>query len=244
MFGGLYIDRIISFIKEDDFDITQLQEVRGGILTNQDGNCFEELSQTLPSYSGALAISWRAKEDPSSYFGNATFYKQEYKLLKKETIWLKPYLDIAAHSNRRVEDDPRSVLALLLQREEKKFWLVNAHLAWSPSSKDEPHKIAQAEKLIKFLQILKEPFILSGDFNIDQHSEIVRKLSTFSQNLTADFGVRNTLNPRVHRAKELFPPGLSVDFIFASKEIAVLDFSVNQTLDLSDHLPLLLTFAL
>jgi endonuclease/exonuclease/phosphatase family metal-dependent hydrolase len=44
-----------------------------------------------------------------------------------------------------------------------------------------------------------------------------------------------------HAAKQLFPPGLGVDFAFVSKNISVTDFHLVDTPDLSDHLGLSLT---
>lgn len=244
IFGGIALEKTIAFIQQGQFDLIHLQEVTGGQLsrTPLPVDTYQAIKNKL-GMSAAIANAWKLKSDPVSYFGNATFYHPSYTLLKQEIIWMKPFGEIIS-MEKDMEEFPRNALALLLEKDGKRFWSINTHMAWSPTGKDAPHKIEQGKILIEFLQSLSEPFILSGDFNMDDTTYTIHKISQFATCLNTLQQTKNTLNPRMHKAKHLFPEGLGVDFIFASKQIQPVSFSVLTNEDLSDHLGLTASLAL
>jgi endonuclease/exonuclease/phosphatase family metal-dependent hydrolase len=124
----------------------------------------------------------------------------------------------------------------------KIFTVVTSHLVRGRASEDKPYKANQAKILLNFLKTLKNPFILTGDFNLNPQTQIVDSFSQLAKNLILQKGITNTLNPRTHRLKELFPKGMAVDYIFVSEGIGVLDFHLVDHPDISDHLGLSLTF--
>ncbi len=259
IFQGKYLDRIIDFVRKNDIDILNFQEVTGGSLSKGGGynydfateniapveksigiDCIDMLKKSL-SYNGLFVKTMNEIGSPDSYYGNGTFYKPSINLLETKQVVLNPYLEIEADFNQW-EKIGRAGLFAKFEAEGKSFWVINAHLAWGPTPQDEEYKIKQAEKLYSSIKDLSGPLILSGDFNLVSETKTVSMFEDFGRNLTREYKLANTLNPRAHPAKNLFPPGLAVDNIFVSRDIKVKKFRLVDETDLSDHFGLLLEF--
>lgn len=238
--GGKLIKEIRAFVREYEFDILNFQEVAGGKMSAHHTDCFKEFQSALKEYRGELVKTWNLTGDPSSYFGNATFYKRSFSVKTKEIIWLQPHREIPDHNQRNIPDDPRSALSICLRISGNDLQIINTHLAWGPTPHDETYKIKQGNILFNHVKNLPRPFILTGDFNLTPDSQIVRKFGTLGRNLTKEHRITNTLNPHVHWAKHLFPPGLAVDYAFVHPALAVTKFQLLKTPDLSDHFGLAL----
>lgn len=232
---GNRIDKIIEFVKRENFDILNFQEVTGGSINEHNLDCFNYFKNSL-DYEGEIAVSWRLKEEKNAYFGNATLFKKSFVLEDKKIIWLKEYEEVP--SDLDFQYRPYSALSLNLNNQNKTFQVINTHLLWGPTPEDAAEKLKQGQKLFEYLKTINIPFILSGDFNVTSNSQIVSCISTHGRNLTVENNVTNTLNPRLHRGKKLFPKGLAVDYIFVDPHLQVRDFKVIENEDLSDHLAL------
>lgn len=243
--AGRELNKIIEYVQKEQFDILQFQEVAGGKFSEPLSDNVKELLDRL-GFSGENAPLVLLPQDKSSYFGNATFYKNSLSLDTKKIEWL--YLKTSdsedALSQENVKVLPRNVLAVRFIFNEKPLWFINTHLAWGPTPKDEPYKVEQGEKLYKFLASLNEPFVLSGDFNVTPDSQVVSMVEKLAVNHTTKEGITNTLNPRLHRAKILFPEGFAVDYVFTTKEVTVNEVKLVDSPDLSDHLGISLTIEL
>lgn len=240
---GSHLRGVYRYINEHDFDIVCLQEVSSGRFTPTGVNCFEQLRQKT-GLEGQFAPYIGLRGDPSSFFANATFWSKKCEIIASHIIWLKRYEEVS-----RVPTDfrysPRCALAIFFAIDGKKLLVVNTHLAWGPTPDDAAYKRNQAEKLYAWLKNHRnDPFVLTGDFNLNPHTLIVSRFSTLGNNLTKQYGISNTLNPRTHRAKLLFPSGLPVDYIIADKRLRVREFHVEEEVDLSDHLGLVVEFLL
>ena len=142
----------------------------------------------------------------------------------------------------RWENVPNSTLVTQFKSLNKSFFVINTHGAWSPKAVDTPEKMRQGKILYEYIKKLRAPFILAGDLNLTKDTIVIKNYQSLSANLIDRYNVMNTLNPRLHYAKELFPKGLAVDYIFTSPEIRVKKFKVIDDIDLSDHLGLKLKF--
>lgn len=233
--GGRKLDELIDFIKGKDFDIVHLQEVAGGENSNTGNDNFSELKERL-GYEGELTISTKKKNDSTSYYGNATLYKPLLTPSEKKVIWLKPYQEYEAWEvgGDFARQLPRNVLSLSFIFDTQQVWFVNTHLAWGPNPYDEQHKVEQGKILYDYVATLQTPFLLSGDFNVVKDSQVVKMIDELATNHTVQAGLTNTLNPRLHRAPQLFPAGLAVDYIYTSRMTAR-NFSLVDHPDLSDH---------
>jgi endonuclease/exonuclease/phosphatase family metal-dependent hydrolase len=235
-----YWDKLIPFLTSHDFDVIHMQEVTGKntIIGNLNSklDCYVELQQILAAnYKGELAINQRYLSDPAhAYLTNATFYKKHFVLLKRKEIILHSNPKMFPHDVRSYEDVGWIALHIKIKLGDKQISFINAHLAWAPTPKEEPHQTKQAQILLNFLQTVPHHFILSGDFNLDPKQPTIQKLNAIARNLIKENNITNTLNPRTHRAKILFPQGIAVDYIFVTNNIVVKDFSVVEN-DFSDH---------
>lgn len=237
-----YWDTIIPFLTSHDFDVIHLQELTG--KDTHSGNIhstrdvFSELQKILQNkYEGALTITQRYTSNPYAYLGNATFYKNSFSLIGKKEIVLSTYGGPFPSETKTYEGIGRKVLHLILKIGDKNISFINTHLAWAKTSQEESHQTEQGEKLIRYLKTVQFSFILSGDFNLDPKQPLIKKLNKLARNLTEENYVTNTLNPRTHRAKELFPRGIAVDYIYISSDLKIKKFEVVEE-DISDHLGL------
>lgn len=239
---GKFLDRIIDFVKDNDFDILHFQEVTGSNITYGNEDCFEKIKKAL-DYGGEIALTMNLTGDKKSYFANATFFKKNFSVQKKEIIWLKKYKEIVDYNSRRVQDDPRCALVLEFKIKNRPVKFINTHLAWGPTPADKKFKLIQGKRLACYVNSLNQPFVLSGDFNVVPSSKIVSWLSKRALNLTVKNKIDNTLNLRVHSIKNIIPSGLAVDYIFMEKSLKVNRFRLVDKPDLSDHFGLAAEFA-
>lgn len=233
---GRYIDTLIHYLKDKDFDVLCLQEVASGKVSQRRTDNFTELKTRL-GYEGERVISWSLTNDPDSHEANAILYKPSLRLLGKHAVYLSEKREFDSVEGRNFEDDTRSLLHLELEKENISFNLITTHLSWGPTSKDTPKKIEAGKNLYEYMRTIQSPFVLTGDFNVDPSSMIISWLDTLGRNLTTEHDVTNTLNPRTHKAPHLFPPGLAVDYMYLSRDVKLNSFSVLEE-DLSDHLAL------
>lgn len=238
MYMGKCMDNLLPYLKEQDFDILSFQEVSGDAISFHKANTFQQICNL--GYEGELSVTWRYKGNPHSFFGEAIFFKPSFTFLHKDEIWLKPYAELATLDGFASEDFPKSVLSVTLEKEGKKIDVLSAHLAWSPIADDTPEKLRQATIFIDYLKTVREPFILSGDFNVSPETKVVEMIDKFGRNLTKKYKLTNTMNLRIHRNKEalLKEGGVAVDYIYTSRDITVKKFDLLENLDLSDHLGL------
>lgn len=244
MYAGEQMDTLLPYLEKEQFDILSFQEVTGGEASFDNTNTFQRICDL--GYTGEMSITWRLKGKPHSFFGQAIFFKPEFTLLSKEEIWLKPYTEIETLEGFKSEEFPKSVLRVTLEKDNKKFTVFSAHLAWSPEAKDTPEKLRQAKIFHEYLNTVHSPFILSGDFNVTPDTKVVGMVDEFARNLTKEFGLKNTMNLRLHRDREKLQKigGVAVDYIYVTKEFEVKKFTLLEELDLSDHLGLLLEASL
>lgn len=246
MFAGTYWDRLSSFLTSHDFDVIHLQEVAGkhtkvGVVDTQI-DCYVELQKLLHDrYDSEFVLTDRFTSSPESYTGNAIFYKKQWSLIEKDILWLhqnhKPYPSDATS----YEDTGKALLRVTLSKAGKTMSFLNTHGAWAKNPKEHSHQTKQGDMIVEYLKTTATPYILSGDFNLNPEQPTIKKLGEIAQNLTSEHHVTNTLNPRTHYATHMFPPGVTVDYIFTSKDIMVKSFSVVED-DISDHLGLVAEF--
>lgn len=239
---GRYIDALVYYLKDKDFDILCFQEVGSGRVSAHGTDNFEEIKTRL-GYAGERVISWDIAGDKNSFEANVIFYKPPLSVVNKQIVWLKKGSAIPSFETRRFQDDPRTALDVTFEQEGIKFHVITTHLSWGQTSKDDNNKLAVGKKLYEYIRTVDAPYILTGDFNVNPTSQVVKWIDSLARNLTVENHITNTLNPRTHKAPHLFPPGLAVDYIYVSDGVAVKDFQlINE--DISDHLGLVLVYEL
>jgi endonuclease/exonuclease/phosphatase family metal-dependent hydrolase len=233
-----YWDKLIPYLTTHDFDILHFQELTGNNTVVADihshRNTYAELQKILEEkYYGVLSVTQRYTSSPDAYLGNAIFYKKNFFLTEKKEIVLSQYDNFPSESTDYTKVG-RTFLHLTLKIKDKQISLLNIHAAWGPNNIEKPEQTKQGEILVNYLKTVTPPFILSGDFNLTPEQPLIQKIDTFAHNLTSENKITNTLNPKNHRVKNLFPKGLAVDYIFTSRDITVKNFAVVDG-GLSDH---------
>ncbi|PIR97380.1 MAG: hypothetical protein COT91_01815 [Candidatus Doudnabacteria bacterium CG10_big_fil_rev_8_21_14_0_10_41_10] len=232
---GKYIKDIIKHVKKKKYDLINFQEVAGGIHSYTTKDNFADYKKAFPMNS-ELVIRGRNTGDKTSYFGNATFYNNGWKLLRKEVVWMQKKVLAVTEAVTNPIDYPYNFYSLLLQSGRRKFYLINTHLIWESNPNESRRRENVNQILVNYIKTLKHPFILSGDFNITANNPTVEKLDSLANNLLTKNKIKNTLNLRVHTARKKIPkPGLAVDFIYVSKHFKQKNLKVHKKLDLSDH---------
>ncbi len=241
---GKRIDAVIEYIQSGRFDIVCLQEVSSGSLNYAKENCFETLTKRT-GLSGTLSIYTGVKNEVTSFIGLTTLNNKKCHIVANHVIWLKRFQEVSGVGRYNYAKIPRCASAILFDIGAKPLMVINTHLAWGPTSDDRVYQKNQAEKLYQWIRTHRQdPFVLTGDFNLNPHTFTVGRLSSLGNNLTKRFKITNTLNPRTHRVKALFPSGLPVDYIIADERLAIKKFFVEEKVDLSDHFGLVVHFVL
>lgn len=241
IFKGKYLDRIIDFVRQNNIDICQFQEVSGGVSSYQNTDNFNELRQRL-DYKGGI-IKTIVQKDPPGYFGNATLLRRDFKLADKKIIWLKDFNPNFRIGIDDIATSSRAAIALKLKIGSKEINFVNTHLTRTIDPFDSDQKLSESLKLFEFIKSLKEDYILSGDFNVVSDTKIIKNFETLGVNLIKSYGIKYTLNPEEHYLKnEIQERNIAVDFIFVSSSIKVTNFRLVNSPNLSDHYGLYLEF--
>lgn len=234
---GTYLKEIVDYVRKETFDILTFQEVTSGSASSdKTSDIFELLKEELPM-KGIQSVNFKFAEDDLSFFSVAIFYAPSLTLQRSEEIPLAPisYLSL---KNPDWEKASRTALSGTFIKEDREFNVITTHGAWSPEPIDTEEKIRQANVLINYLKTVKNPFVLTGDFNLRANSTVMGMYQQLAINLSEKFNIQNTLNARVHYAKKLFPPGIAVDHILVTPGVTVDSFQVIEDVDLSDHLGL------
>lgn len=232
-------DKLTNFLKKSDFDILMFQEVTGretkcgNIDSKRD--VFKELQALLcADFNGELAKSDVFTSSPQSYNAVSIFFKKQYTLIDKNILTLHKRKEPFPSEAKSFEGLSRNLLHIRLLINNKYISFLTIHAAWAKTPQEEPHQTMQGEILLSYLKTIPAPFILTGDFNLDPQQPLIKKISMFTRNLISENNITNTLNPRIHRSKALFPPGAAVDYIFITHDVALKEFSVIEE-DISDH---------
>lgn len=236
MWHGRYLNQVIDYIKSHDYDIIHLQEVSSGSASHEGTDNFEQILKRT-SYKGKLSYSVRLKNSRHSGFGNATLIKPQLQFIQTQVTWMKEYFEPEKLEESVFANLPRNALINTIKKDGTTLTTINTHLAWGITPLDEPYKVEQGKILFDHIKTLTAPYIITGDFNVTPHSEILKMMNTLGRNLTIENNITNTLNPRTHRATHLFPKGLAVDYIITTPDIQVHSFEIIKD-DLSDHLGL------
>jgi endonuclease/exonuclease/phosphatase family metal-dependent hydrolase len=163
----------------------------------------------------------------------------------------------------------RALLDASLPTQDHKFLrVINTHLeAYSQGSNLMQHQVQLTGQLLQTLTAAKMPWLLAGDFNLLMPGLNYRELSPSQRSLYQESSELKALTDKFqvipsyndingenrHRWYTHFPndpevqgPDRTIDFIFYSHEFSPLRYRVrrNDTLKISDHLPLIGEFRL
>lgn len=244
MWAGTKWEALSEFLRENEFDILNFQEVAGAQThcgnVHCEVDCFERLQHLLgPKYVGQLTKTMTFTSNPlTSYEGNAIFYKNDFTLLKKHILTLFKGPEPFPSEKKTYEDETRDALHLTLERDAKTLDIISTHLAWAATNHEQLHQREQNKKLIEYVSHLPRPFVITGDFNISPNEQSILDLEKYGRNLTKEFGIKNTIDSINHVSWEKIKPGFPIDYIFVSPGVRVNNFEALIHVHMSDHVGL------
>ncbi|MFA6193541.1 MAG: endonuclease/exonuclease/phosphatase family protein [Parcubacteria group bacterium] len=239
--GGKLFDPILEFIKKENPDILAVQEVYDAedeslearfrsmeVIKEKCGFEYQFFSATCDAVlpEGKIPV------------GNAIF--SHFPIVESNTIFY--------HSSFREVDNyenpggdysltPRNIQHALIKVGETELNIFNTQGVWGKDSEDNENRLKMSKAIVEAVKC-KQNAILCGDFNVFPNTETIRNIEKHLKNIFKDelettFNVKQKPNP-------IFA-NFVVDMIFASNDLKVIDHYAPNV-DVSDHLPLIVTF--
>ncbi len=239
IWGGRVREPLLEFIRTNasTADIFCFQEVYHDAVKKTQGDftevhleMFDEMQKLLPNHIGKFCP---VVED---YFGIATFVHKNFQI--------KASGDIDIYENPAYTgmggNHSRKGLWVDIEKEDKTLSILNVHGLWTGKGKgDTPERLEQSRRIRAFMDAVKGPQVLCGDFNLWPDTESVAILEKGMQNLIKEHGINSTRTSYYKRAAE---GGSHADYAFISPEIHVSDFKVMPE-EVSDHAALQIDIA-
>ena len=228
---------LLDFIKShNDVDVFCFQEIwQGGqdyadVWSGDiDTALFKNIGNVLEDHIGFFRPHW------ADFFGLALFVKKDLKIKEEGEIFVHRSKDFT--KGDFTTNHPRNIQYVTIETPSGLRTICNFHGLWTGGGKDDTEeRITQSEKIIKFLEELKNPSILCGDFNLLLESKSLKMFEDFGmKNLIKEFNITST------RSSHYTKPVRFADYTFVSKDIQVNDFKVLPD-EVSDHLAMYLDF--
>ena len=253
IWGGRVYEPFLEFVRKQkkDVDIFCFQEVfksEKNIFSDSiKTDIFSDIKEILKDYNAYYApvvekTNLVKRVDYKIYWGQAIFVKKPIEVVSEGNIFIwseynRGYTLLDEVENEKdYIDFPRLLHYVVLKENKKDVLIANLHGYWIPGSKlDTPERLAQAEKIIKFLDTKKMPQVLCGDFNLNPDTKSMTMLDNNMVNLIKKYSIKNTRS-KLHTRNDKF-----ADYILITPDINVNKFEVMQD-NVSDHLPLYLDF--
>ncbi|TSC56125.1 MAG: Endonuclease/exonuclease/phosphatase [Parcubacteria group bacterium Gr01-1014_18] len=175
--------------------------------------------------------------DREHWIGNATFVR-DFDVLSNGAVW------VFGQKNKwqkTVQTIPRNLQFLHLESSfGERFSVVNFHGVWDPSGKgDTDARIIQSQRILRFLAVIRDPFVLGGDFNLSPDTQSFKAIREGTIDLIDEYQIKSTRSALYKRPGR----GLFADYVLLSAGLSsrfeVVKFEVPQDLLISDHLPLI-----
>ena len=233
--GGMFLDKIISFIKKEDPDIIVMQEVRNGKdpkleKSNRSFAVFkEELRYPYSVFSPAfLNVTSIGKIDE----GNAIFSR--FPIIQSKVAFFdKQYGEFDSENSKHFELIPGILQHTVIEHQSLKLNIFNAHGIWGFDGKDNEGRLKMSKIIVDEVKD-KKNVILAGDFNASPHTQTIGNIekhlyNVFKNELVSTFNTKHKLLP-------IYATTV-VDMIFVSKHFKVVGHNMPGA-DVSDHMPL------
>lgn len=209
-------------------------------------NIYDEILRILTDHQGYFAPSLdnyivvsRSQVNSTNFnlsYGLAFFIKNKVKVEAAGDFFV--YRDRNSFNPNDLNTLPRNVQYINFTKSGKKFTVCNLHGIWlKEGKKDALSRIKQSKIIKQFLTQQKGEKIVCGDFNLDINTKSIDLLEKDLVNLIRKYKIQTTRN-------ELFPgEDRYADYIFVSAGVKIKSFQVPNV-EVSDHLPLILEFAI
>lgn len=232
--GGHVEEPLLKFVFDyADVDIFCFQELYHNAenkISTEDKkvnlNLFAELQRLLPEHKSFF------RPVVAGCFGVGIFIKNTLEVIAEG--------EVIIHHNKNYPGlgptHSRNLQWIKFRTDSQICHVLNVHGLWNGMGKtDTPERIAQSHKIKEFVDTIKTPKILCGDFNLRPDTQSTKIIEHGMHNLVQIHGIDST-RTSYYTKEEKF-----ADYIFTSNDIKVNSFAV-LTNEVSDHAPLLLDF--
>lgn len=234
---GGYIEKpFFEFIKNyHDIDVFCFQEIyknaQSTIATDGrkvDLNLFNDLERILKEHVGFF------RPVVANSFGMGIFVKNTIQILDEG--------ELIIHENPNYEGNgprhPRNLQWIKLCSNHTEWYVLNVHGLWNGMGKtDTPDRLVQSKKIKTFIDTIKIPFIMAGDFNLRPDTQSLRIIAEGLKDLVHDYDIHST-RTSYYTKEERY-----ADYIFTTNDVNVKHFEVMPN-EVSDHAPLLVDFTI
>ncbi|KKP80893.1 MAG: hypothetical protein UR81_C0013G0019 [Candidatus Levybacteria bacterium GW2011_GWB1_35_5] len=168
--------------------------------------------------------------------------KKDIGVIENGNVFIhKNYNELTLYPNGK-PDFPRNFIYTVLEKNGKKFLVLNVHGFWEPAAKiDNQKRFRQSQIILDFVQKYNLPKVVAGDFNLRITTKSLTMLDEKLRNLVKEYKVPTTRSLLYDSKWRVESDDKYADYIFVSRDVQVLDFKVLQD-QVSDHLPLYLEF--
>ncbi len=183
---------------------------------NSDVICLQEVNESAKS--GFQVSSFKEELGMNSYFGaNVENFGRNYGLVIYSKYPMKEKNHIYLSSNK----EQRGMLHTVINVKGKKVNVINLHLGL-----DETEQKIQIQEMLDYVNKLKKPYIVCGDFNKPN----IKIDETILKDVAKELEKENIIT---------IATGLErIDYIFVSDDIEILEYDVLIE-SMSDHYPII-----
>jgi len=242
--GRAGMEKLISFIRKHkkDTDIFCFQEIWsapheyldgqkvGGLVLDSEQvmtHGLQEISALLNNFTPYFNPHY------TDHYGLLMMVKNKYKVKKQGELFV--YKNKGYASKADVGNHARNIQYVEIEKDDKPLTVVNFHGLWNGRGKDDSDdRLLQSDNIVSYFKNVKTPVIFCGDFNLNLDTKSIMKFEEFGlRNLIREHKISST------RTSYYTKPSKFADYIFVTKDIKVINFSVLPD-EVSDHSPLLI----
>jgi endonuclease/exonuclease/phosphatase family metal-dependent hydrolase len=212
-------DNIIGFVKEVDADILCLQELTTHSKVNRDRNIPAEIAKLGYEYYYEKTIQ---RSDIN--LGNGIFSK--YPITSKRHVYIQ-------HEDKEIRDytkENRIFVEVTININGQELTVGTIHLSYSDYFTITDSREKEFQQLLNAISQNKNRFILTGDFNAEPESKIIKLLDDHLVNAGPDYKNKSwTTKPFVHNDFKADTLDWRLDYVFTSRDLKVLSSDILKT---------------
>lgn len=232
-------DKVIDQLREVDADVLCLQELTTTSKHNPDVDIPGRIASELRYASHFLiANAWDTTPELRRTLGNGIFSRLPMKATR--TTFVRERNDNTPDYSR----EGRTYLEADLETPAGPLTVGTTHLSYTHEFADTPQKDEEVSNLITAATKHQERLIVTGDLNALPESRTIQRMQEVLRHCGPEMSVTTwTTKPFNHGGFVADHLGWRLDYAFATPDLRILAAEAVPT-DVSDHLPLLITFEL
>jgi len=232
------MDDILAFIKKEDPDVLALQEVYDGhdLSWERKFRSMDVLRDALDYSHEHFAPAFLERTEFGKVEqGNAVFSR--HPIDNTSVVFFDQPYGEREDAPGYYKTTPRNLQRVDILVPEGPLSIFNTQGIWGTHGDDSDRRLAMGRTIAR--EISKtDKYILGGDFNVKEGTKTVGLIEEFGENVFSG-SLKSSFNLR-----EKKDPGFAVavvDMVFSSSNVKVIEKSCPD-IDVSDHLPLIVTF--